>query len=33
MPALDEFLDAYCGPAFGALPKVQIDAFVVRIGK
>lgn len=29
--SLDEFLKAYSNPAFGALPKAQIDAFVVRI--
>jgi len=28
---LNEFLEAYRKPAFGALPKAQIDAFVVRI--
>jgi hypothetical protein len=30
---VEEFLEAYRNPTFGALPKAQIDAFVVRILK
>jgi hypothetical protein len=30
---IKEFLEAYRNPTFGALPKAQIDAFVVRILK